>query len=139
MKQSFDLQKVIDYFGLNKEELERVLFPHQMYKKQALNRVLEGKSQINVEQLEKLAEYIGIFVSDLFSLNTWKGSADGNGLIFTKGEYKVKVNYNGSFISVYKGENLKYQQVSALQNYSISEFIEHIDSLILNIEKDGKL
>ena len=138
MKQKFDLQKIIDHYGLNKEDLEDVMFPHVRYKKQAVTRVLKGEGQVTVEQAENIANFIGVCVSDLFNVNTWKGITEDKCLTFNKVPYKVKLNYRGVFLSLYKDNNLIYQEVLT-PSFSIEEFLKYIDTLIKKFEENGKL
>ena len=128
MEQSFDLAKVIEHFKLDREEVEAVLFPHVRYRKQALDRVLKGEGQLTVEQLQALANLSGVFIQDLFSLDTWKGGKEDNCLTFLKGEFKVKLNYNGVFLSIYKGTNLVHQEINS-SNKTLQEFLSYITLL----------
>ena len=72
--EKFNIQKIIEHYSPNTEELGRVLFPYIKYPKQAFDRVLKGEANLDSHQIELLASYLGVFVSDLFSLNDWKGS-----------------------------------------------------------------
>lgn len=128
MEQSFDLAKVIEHFKLDREEVENVLFPHVRYRKQALDRVLKGEGQLTVEQLQALANLSGVFIQDLFSLDTWKGGKECNCLTFLKGEFKVKLNYNGVFLSIYKGTTLVHQEINS-SNKTLQEFLSYITLL----------
>ena len=128
MEQSFDLAKVIEHFKLDREEVETVLFPHVRYRKQALYRVLKGEGQLTVEQLQALANLSGVFIQDLFSLDTWKGGKEDNCLTFLKGEFKVKLNYNGVFLSIYKGTTLVHQEINS-SNKTLQEFLSYITLL----------
>ena len=138
MKQKFELQKIIDHYSLSREDVENVLFPHVRYKKQAVDRVLKGEGQITAEQLERLADFIGVFISDLFSVDSWSGYREDKCLVFNKLPYKVKLNYKGVFLSLYKHNKLIYQEIM-MPNYSLEDFLEYIDTLIKKFEKDGKL
>ena len=128
MEQSFDLAKVIEHFKLDREDVEAVLFPHVRYRKQALDRVLKGEGQLTVEQLQALANLSGVFIQDLFSLDTWKGGKEDNCLTFLKGEFKVKLNYNGVFLSIYKGTTLVHQEINS-SNKTLQEFLSYITLL----------
>ena len=91
MKQ-FNINEVIEHYKLNTEDLSKVLFPNVKYPKQAFDRVLKGETNLDIGQIEKLASYIGVLVSDLFFVNNWKGSSEDGHLIMLKGDYKVKLN-----------------------------------------------
>ena len=129
MEQTFDLAKVLEHYKLNREEVEQALFPHVRYRKQALDRVLKGEGQLTVEQLQILAKLSGVFIQDLFSLDEWKGGREDDCLTFIKGEFKVKLNYKGVYLSIYKGTELVKQEITQTDR-TIQEFLEHITLLI---------
>lgn len=134
MKQQFNIGSVIEHYKLNTEDLAKVLFPTVKYPKQAFDRVLKGEAVLDVTQLEQLASYVGVLVTDLFSLNTWKGSSEDGCLTMSKGDYKVKLNYKGVYVSIYKNKELIYQKLSNIPDMTVDEFINYLDNFIKNYE-----
>ncbi len=134
MEQQFNINEIIERYKLDKEELAKVLFPAVKYPKQAFDRVLKSETNLDTEQLERLAGHIGVLVSDLFAVNTWKGTTENGCLTMIKGEYKVKLNYKGVYISVYKGEQLIHQKLSNVPGMVMSEFVDYLDNIINNYE-----
>ena len=133
--EQFNINNVIEHYKLNTEDLAKMLFPTVKYPKQALDRILKGESNLDITQVEKLANYIGVLVTDLFSANTWKGSAAEDGcLTLLKGQYKAKLNYNGVYLSIYKDNVLIEQKISNVPDMTIQEFINFLDNLIKNYE-----
>ena len=132
--ESFNINNVVEYYKLNTEDLAKVLFPAVKYPKQALDRILKGEGNLDIVQVEKLANYIGVLVTDLFSINTWKGSTEDECLILLKGQYKAKLNYNGVYLSVYKNNVPIVQSISNVPNMTIQEFINFLNNLIKNYE-----
>lgn len=130
----FNIDNVIKQYGLDTEELAKVLFPTVKFPKLALDRVLKGEGSLDVIQLERLADHIGVLVSDLFSVDTWKSSTEDKCLVLQKGDYKVKLNYKGVYISVYKNNELILQSVSNTLNMTIQEFINFLDTIIKDYE-----
>lgn len=130
----FNINNVIEYYKLNTENLAKALFPAAKYPKQALDRILKGEGNLDIVQVEKLASYIGVLVTDLFSVNTWKGFSEDECLTLSKGDYKAKLNYNGVYLSIYKNNVLIYQKISNVPNMTIQEFINFLDNLIKNYE-----
>ena len=131
--EKFNIQKIVEYYSPNTEELGRVLFPHIKYPKQAFDRVLKGEANLDSHQIELLASYLGVFVSDLFSLDDWKGSWDNEHkcLTFVKGLYRVNLNYSGSFITVYQDGKMIHQEIkSHADSMSLTDFIQYINNLI---------
>ena len=133
MKQ-FNINNVIEHYKLNTDDLAKVLFPTVKYPKQAFDRVLKGETNLDIEQVEKLASHIGVLVTDLFSAETWKGLCEDGCMTMLKGDYKVKLNYNGVFVSIYKNNNLIEQKISNVPDMTVQEFIDYLDNFIKNYE-----
>ena len=132
--EQFNINSVIEHYKLNTEDLAKVLFPTVKYPKQALDRVLRGETDLDIKQIETLASHIGVLVTDLFSANTWKGSTEDGCITMLKGNYKVKLNYNGVFVSIYKNNMLIEQKISNVPDMTMHEFINYIDNFIKNYE-----
>ena len=132
--EQFNINSVIEHYKLNTEDLAKVLFPTVKYPKQAFDRVLRGETDLDIKQIETLASYIGVLVTDLFSAGTWKGSTEDGCLTMLKGDYKVKLNYNGVFVSIYKNNNLIEQKISNVPDMTMSEFINYLDNFIKSYE-----
>lgn len=132
MEQTFDINKVIEHYKLDANEVAKVLFPHVRYQTLALNRVLKGEAFLDTEQVQKLANLAGVLVQDLFTFGDWKGSQEDGCLIMLKGEYKVKLNYNGVYMTLYKGSEVIAKELTNPKHISIDEFISHINNLIKN-------
>ena len=132
--EQFNINSVIEHYKLNTEDLAKVLFPTVKYPKQAFDRVLKGETDLDIKQIETLASHIGVLVTDLFSAGTWKGSSEDGYLTMLKGDYKVKLNYNGVFVSIYKNNNLIEQKISNVPDMTMSEFINYLDNFIKSYE-----
>ena len=131
--EKFEISKIIERYNPDVDELGQVLFPHVKYPKQAFDRVLRGEANLDSEQIELLANYLGIFVYELFSIDEWKGSWSNECkcLIFIKGLYRVNLNYGGSFITVYKDNKVVHQEVKCnTESMSLEDFIKYINNLI---------
>ena len=132
--EQFNINSVIEHYKLNTEDLAKVLFPTVKYPKQAFDRVLKGETDLDIKQIETLASHIGVLVTDLFSAGTWKGSSEDGYLTMLKGDYKVKLNYNGVFVSIYKNNNLIEQKISNVPDMTMHEFINYLDNFIKTYE-----
>jgi hypothetical protein len=131
--EKFEISKIIERYNPDVDELGQVLFPHVKYPKQAFDRVLRGEANLDSEQIELLASYLGIFVYELFSIDEWKGSwsTECKCLTFIKGLYRVNLNYGGSFITVYKDNKVVHQEVKCnTESMSLEDFIKYINNLI---------
>ena len=132
--EQFNINSVIEHYKLNTEDLAKVLFPTVKYPKQAFDRVLKGETDLDIKQIETLASHIGVLVTDLFSAGTWKGSSEDGYLTMLKGDYKVKLNYKGVFVSIYKNNNLIEQKISNVPDMTMHEFINYLDNFIKTYE-----
>ena len=132
--EQFNINSVIEHYKLNTEDLAKVLFPTVKYPKQAFDRVLKGETNLDIKQIETLASHIGVLVTDLFSAGTWKGSSEDGCLTMLKGNYKVKLNYKGVFLSIYKNNNLIEQKISNVPDMTTHEFINYLDNFIKSYE-----
>ena len=132
MGQTFNINKVIEHYKLDTNEVAEALFPHVRYKTLALNRVLKGEAYLDTQQIEILAKLAGVLIQDLFTFNDWKGGYEDGHIIMVRGEYKVKLNYNGVYMTLTKGPKVITQEIVCPANISIDDFISHIDSLIKN-------
>ena len=131
--ETFNIAKVIEYYSPNIEELSKVLFPYIKYPKQAFDRVIRGEANLDTAQLEALASYLGVMITDLFSISDWKGKWDNTYkcLTFVKGLYRVNLNYGGAFVTVYKDGKVIHQEIKAHSDkMSLTDFIQYINQLI---------
>lgn len=131
--QLFNINNVITTYGLDKNELAKVLFPEAKYPMLALSRVLKGKADLSVKQLELTAAFIGIEVAKLFDLraeDNWQTATKDGVLTFKKGIYTVKVNYQGSFITLYKNDKVTARVINS-NSMTLQDFFKFIDNLIL--------
>lgn len=128
--EKFDINKVLEFYKPDLDAVAKVLFPHNNFPQAALYRVLKGPTAIDTNQIAALAEYLGVLVSDLYNIDSnWKGTFKTGYLTFINGDYKAVVNYRGSFITVYKNNELIAQELAAT-SMSVENFIQYINNLI---------
>lgn len=131
MMNHFDINQVIKCYNPDVKELAKVLFPDVRYPDAAFNRIVKGEAALDVNQLEALADYIGVPVKDLFSVSSWKGRMEDGCIVLIKGDYKVKLNYKGTYLTLYKKHRLM-RKIVANTNMTLEEFVDYIDNLIKN-------
>lgn len=125
----FNLNNIIAAYSLDTDKLAKVLFPSAKYSKLALDRILKGEASLSVDQLEKLAAFIGVMPSELFMLDTWKDASENGLLMFKKGVFLVKLNHGNTFLTLYKNEEAVTQEFID-NGIGLSDFIKYIDDLI---------
>lgn len=135
MKQQFDINRVIERYGLNEEDVADVLFPHVRYKLMALNRIKKGEAFIDTNQLAALADLIGIFIYDLFEYDGWSTNTKDNCVTFSKGTFVAKLNYDNTFLTVYDG-NVVISKMVTCKNMTLDQFYNLLNNIINNYQ-DG--
>lgn len=128
-----DLQIIIDTHGLDKKNLAEKLFPNNKYPKHALDRVIEGYSNLDSDQLIILASEIGSTVDELYSTESGWTSIASKGLItFKKGNYQAVYNPSTQLTHIYKdGVLIKENAVIITdKNASLDTFVNKLNSII---------
>lgn len=91
--EKFSIKRVTEVYKPDLDELAKALFPTVTYPKLAFNRILKGEANLDSTQISILASYLGVSVSELFTIDDsgWHmSSCTGDSrLIFTKGDYKA--------------------------------------------------
>lgn len=128
--EKFDINTVIECYNLNVEDLAKVLFPNVKYPKQAFDRILKNEACLDIEQVQALASYLGVMVHELFTVDTWKATSEDTCLTFLKGNFKVKLNYNNTFLTMYRGNEQVHSEIINNIGLSMTDFINHINNLI---------
>lgn len=138
---TFDINSVIQHFGLgpgeNINSLAKTLFPNAKYPRQALDRVLRGEGELDIKQVETLASYLGVLLTDLFRFEDWKAISECDIIVLSKGEYTAKLNYKGVFLSIYKNSDLVEQLITNPLNMTVQDLIDLLNNRINLNEKDG--
>ena len=132
--ETFNINKIIEAYSPDTEELAKALFPSIAYPRQAFNRILKGESNLDSVQISKLAQFLGVSVSELFTVDDsgWHmSSCTGDSrLIFTKGDYKATLY--GNSLTILKCDKC----IAALtflvnkEAMSLEDFIKLLDEKI---------
>lgn len=128
--EKFDVNKIIEQYGIDVHDLAKHLFPNVKYPSLAFGRVLKGEANLDIEQVSILAKYIGITMADLVANVSWRSGFENGFMTLTKGDYKVEFNPNIAIIKIYKQEQLVDNVIADTSHLSFEEFINKIDNLI---------
>jgi hypothetical protein len=131
----FNLKKVIDFYKIDTAELSKRMFPEHFHKATAMKRLISGETEMSVKQLEVLADFIGVSESDLLHNDAeWKGGSEDGCLTLLKGPYKVKLNYGGVQLLVYKDSGLIIKMLTGIPDMPMKDFIDYLNNLINTYE-----
>ena len=133
MKQ-FDFNKVIEKYNITLRDLAPVLFPNAKYPMRAIYRIIDGTAELSISQVEKLAAYLGIFVTELFNIDNARAYNDNNNIRIVKGEYIARINYNGAFITILHNNEVVSQEIVNTSVIKFTDLLKYISSLINKYE-----
>lgn len=132
--EKFSIKRVTEVYKPDLDELAKALFPTVTYPKLAFNRILKGEANLDSTQISILASYLGVSVSELFTVDDsgWHmSSCTGDSrLIFTKGDYKATLY--GQSLTILKCDKC----IAALtflvnkEAMSLEDFIKLLDEQI---------
>ena len=132
-----DIDSVSREFGISLTTLANLLFPTAKYKKSALDRVRNHEANLDIEQAYTLASYLDTSIDALLKGPNWKGSRQNGLLVIVRDNYKVVLNQDGYYYSIYDGDLLIDRIVEDLSPMPLYTFITHINLVISKYENDG--
>lgn len=130
--QTVDLRRVFEKTGADPHEVAAELFPTHQRPRVALRRVMDGKTQLSVDLLSKLATILGVRVADLFTGASWKGRIRGRVHTLTNGEYRAELDTETWTTRVWHKTDLFHEEVLHSGFVPLSKYLNMLDELILN-------
>lgn len=124
-----NIDRIIEQSGLDSEEIAVKLFPNLAHPRKALQRVLNGESKLDSDQIAKLSSLTNIPIQDLFN-DTWK-SRSSNGIItFTKGDYLVCLDNDSNITRIYKKGASFHESILHNGAISVKDYLKTVDDII---------
>lgn len=128
-----DIYKFIDEHGLDRKEIETLLFPTAKHPYYALNRVAKGEGLLDSEQIFKLAERAGVSVSDLYDHNQWKfhsGNDDPDRMFFENGDYKAILDRKTWITKIFRKDSMFHESVISPGTTALSVYLGELDRIV---------
>ena len=127
-----NIYKFIDDHGLDRREVETLLFPNAKHPYYALNRVAKGEGLLDSEQLYKLAEMAGVSVSDLYEHKKWKNKVvpQGNTVVFENGDYKAILDRDTWITKLFQKESMFHESVITSGATTMGDYLDQLDRII---------
>lgn len=134
---TLNIEKIIQDSGLDINAVAAELFPKNKYPTLALNRVFANESQLDVDQLAKLAALLGVPTYRLLRDNTWEIKSKGKDVLEMRmGDYKVLINYKENNSKIFHKGSLFHETLLHKNSIPLSQYISSINQII-NTHKDG--
>lgn len=130
-----DLDSIIKMYDLDVNEIAKHLFPDNKYARLALNRVLSKKAVLDATQISRLAMFIDIPISALYSGKEWKSKRNRDLIVLTADDYTAELNTKTWLTKIYHKKSLFHEAVIHDGSIPLNEFINKLN---IEIEKHGQ-
>lgn len=108
MNKLIDIKKALQEKGISKEEAGALLFPKLMYPERAFSRILRHGGDFSVSQLSKIAELLGVEVSELFEGGSKSSPDNSNSLVICGFNFELSISLSDWRASLkYEGETIE--------------------------------
>lgn len=134
---TIDVAKVIETRGLNSSQVASLLFPSNKHPQKALDRVIEGKSKLDSEQVALLAHLAQLPIATLYTEEGWSCRSRGHVHTMTNGDYTAVLDMSVGMLIVFQGAAEKphmYMNEGTLQNLKIGADSKHVCIVSKSIE-----
>ena len=128
---TINLRELIEQRGLRLQEVAEILFPNNRFPRAALNRVLNGKTLLNSEQVSRLAAWLRVSVDDLYR-GAWNSEFRGETCILTNGNYRAELSVKTGETKVFHLGSLFHETVLHDPAIPLSKYIELLNTIIKN-------
>ena len=132
--EKFDINKVVDYWGLDPHKVAPVIYPTLKHPYAAMRRLLAGEDELDINQVGALASYIGVTTADLLNVDSWQGLYNEGVLTFRKKNYTIRFKYDCAYATLYKDDMPIRTLILADKLITVKDFINLIDNQIKNYE-----
>lgn len=129
----FYLSNVLKNYKLNQADVASVMFPTSKYADLALRRILKGKGHVSVDQLEALAQYVGVSVSAIYEAgcDLWHDATEKqDSFCIKRGIYVAKYIYATRVLTVTADDKELFNDVVADGDLLVQDLVNIINNII---------
>lgn len=129
----FYLSNVLKNYKLNQADVASVMFPTNKNADLALRRILKGEGHVSVDQLEALAQYVGVSVSAIYEAgcDLWHDATEKpDNFCIKRGIYVAKYVYVTHVLTVTADDKELFNDVVADGDLLVQDLVNIINSII---------
>lgn len=129
----FYLNNVLKNYKLNQADVASVMFPTNKNADLALRRILKGEGHVSVDQLEALAQYVGVSVSAIYEAgcDLWHDATEKlDNFCIKRGIYVAKYIYATRVLTVTADDKELFNDVVADGDLLVQDLVNIINSII---------
>ena len=129
----FYLNNVLKNYKLNQADVAGVMFPTSKYADLALRRILKGDGHVSVDQLEALAQYVGVSVSAIYEAgcDMWHDATNKpDSFRIKRGVYVAEYIYATHVLTVIADDKELFNGVIASSDLLVQDLVNTINNII---------
>lgn len=129
----FYLSNVLKNYKLSQPDVANVMFPTNKNADLALRRVLKGEGHVSVDQLEALAQYVGVSVPAVYEAgcDMWHDATDGlDNFCIKRGLYVATYTYATHVLVVTVDDKELFNKVISDSDLLVQDLVKTINSII---------
>lgn len=128
----FYLANVIKNYKLDRSEVAKLLFPTASNPIMALMRLLKGKGRVLLDQLEILAQYLGVTVPVIYEAgcNMWCDASTLDCLRLIRGIYTAIYKYDARELTILK-QSVPIRTEIVPEQFSMQDLHALIETIII--------
>lgn len=128
---TINLKELIEQRSLKTREVAEFLFPGNKFPRVSIQRVFDGKAQLNSEQVSRLAAWLGVSVDSLYK-GGWNSEFKGETCILTNGNYRAELSVETGETKLFHLGSLFHEIVLHDPAIPLSQYIDLLNALIEN-------
>lgn len=134
MKKFLNLKKILDAKGVNKSEIDVLLFPTVKYPDRALARILEGEAELSASQISILSDFLGMSIDEMFEPDRfrWENTLDGKHIFIYGDTFRVEVSLDTWQTVIYFRDEIIKRDNTFTGDTTLRAFFEEIREEIRN-------
>lgn len=128
---TINLKELIEQRSLKTREVAEFLFPGNKFPRVSIQRVFDGKAQLNSEQVSRLAAWLGVSVDSLYK-GGWNSEFKGETCILTNGNYRAELSVETGETKLFHLGSLFHEIVLHDPAIPLSQYIDLLNAIIKN-------
>lgn len=134
-----NVKKIMADKGLSATQLGKVLYPNNRYPHMAVARLLKEDAALNSDQVDRLANYLGVGISQLYDgAGAWSWVTHKNVHTFTNGEYTAYLDINTFTTRLFHNNSMYHEAIIHSKQTTLSEYLDNINYLIIKHKQENE-
>jgi hypothetical protein len=129
---TIDLQKIVANYEHGAQAFAKELFPSNKFPSMALARVIQGKANLDADQISKLALITGQSFDSLFGSEDWRKETKKDKIIFTWGEFRAEIDTLNWVSRVYHLDSILHDELIVNRSLPLSVYLSEVTHSIKN-------